>query len=64
MQVNIKKIKFWKQNSDPGDRTKLVELTGCSYHTIAKAFAGEAKQSLIIMIDNFYKEKAALIQSK
>ena len=64
MQVDIKKRKFWKQNSDPGDRTKLVELTGSSYQTIAKAFKGEAKQTLIIMIDNFYKEKSATLQTK
>lgn len=64
MQIDIKKIKFWKQNSDPGDRTKLVELTGSSYQTIAKAFQGEAKQTLIIMIDNFYRKKNQSLQSK
>jgi hypothetical protein len=65
MQVPSNKRAFWKKNFDQGDVTALVEFTGSSQPTITKALnKGEAKSTLIIMIDQFFEKKLQSIQSK
>ena len=64
MQVSTNKLKRWKANLDQGDKTLIQKYTGVSQPTIAKAFKGEAKQTLIKMIDLFFEQKAKQLQSK
>lgn len=64
MQVSTNKLKRWKANLDQGDKTLIQKYTGASQPTIAKAFKGEAKQTLIKMIDLFFEQKAKQLQSK